>query len=92
MSDKAKRLAGLLGVTEDANWGSYPKEKIIRKIGETMLFSGGAEDTPKVMVSEYIAPGSLHHRDKTLEIEQNGRYVFLSVETMESIIAWATGK
>jgi len=63
---------------------------IKRNLGERMMFSGGAEETPLVSVGSFSMPGSLHDGDKNLMISQGkGKTVRLSVETMKAIIAWA---
>lgn len=60
----------------------------MKRQGETMLFSGGAECTPKVVVSRYYDPVSLHNGDVNFKIEQNGSMVALSPETMRAILKW----
>jgi hypothetical protein len=53
-----------------------------------MSFTGGSEVTPTVTVARYVMPGSLHNGDVTLRIDQYGRYVYLSPETMKEILKW----
>jgi hypothetical protein len=62
--------------------------KINKAVGECMLFSGGAEDTPCATVSVYRSPGSLNNGKKTLDIEQNGVKISLSLETMAAMIEY----
>jgi hypothetical protein len=65
-------------------------DPIKKKVGQQMLFTGGAEYTPRVQVSTFRCVGSLHNGDKNLLITQNGEgSVSLSVETMEAILKWA---
>lgn len=61
-----------------------------RNIGESMCFTGGAEHTPRVTVTRYNDPGSLHHGDKTLMIAdtQTGQGVCLSPQTIKEILRW----
>jgi len=60
----------------------------MKKFGETMLFSGGAEDTPLVSVGHFVQPGSLHHGDCSLVISQGSQMIRLSPETMKAILKW----
>jgi hypothetical protein len=60
----------------------------MKKIGETMLFSNGAEITPAVTVDRFYAEGSMHHLNTTFTIRQNGQTVQLSPETMRAILKW----
>lgn len=66
---------------------------IKRKVGERISITGGAEQTPTVIVDQFNEPGSLHNGDKTLLIVQGDRTarvaVTLSLETMKQIITWA---
>jgi hypothetical protein len=59
-----------------------------RPVGESMSFSGGAEETPTVRVVKYFCPGSLHHGEKTLVISQEGESIVLSPGTMQAILEW----
>ncbi len=61
---------------------------INKKLGERILFSGGGEDTPRVVVERYYQPLGLHHGEKHFAIEQNGQIVFLSPKTMQAILEW----
>ncbi len=64
----------------------------MKKFTDSMLFTGGAEPTPIVVVSKFSQPGSLNNGEPTLIIRQEvSGYVVevtLSPETMKSIIAW----
>ena len=60
----------------------------MKKPGETMMFTGGAEETPCVMISTHHAPGAMTHNDPTLVISQGDRLVRLSPETMKAILEW----
>jgi hypothetical protein len=66
-----------------------------QEIGERMVFTGGAENSPTVEVSTFNCPGSLNNGCKTLRITQsvNGREqtVSLSPGTMISILGWYHG-
>ena len=64
----------------------------MKQIGDKMLFSGGAEETPRVEVVQWINSGSLHDGDLTFVISQGegpGRTsIVLSPETMKAILKW----
>ena len=62
---------------------------IKKEVGEVMLFTGGAEETPRVEVSRYANPESLNHGEKTLLIQQYGEQVQISTETLRAILEWA---
>lgn len=70
---------------------------ITRKLGEKMVFTGGAENTPMVTVGFFVASESLNHEEKNLRIrqfnEETGKeeMVVLSPETMREILRWAEG-
>lgn len=60
-----------------------------RKVGDKMLFSGGAEHTPAVTVDRFRDPGSMHSGEITFKIEQGmGHHIFLSPGTMRAILKW----
>lgn len=69
---------------------------IKRKIGESMIFTGGAEESVQVEVIGFHAPGSMNHGDKTLRFNtamQSCSYgVSISPSTLQSVMDWATGK
>jgi hypothetical protein len=64
----------------------------MKQIGDKMLFSGGAEETPAVEVVRFKCPGSMHNGDSTLRIVQfqkgAAQVVELSPETMKAILKW----
>jgi len=60
----------------------------MRKYGERMSFSGGAENTLSVQVSRHNCPGSLHDGDITLRITQGEEQVHISPDTFQSILDW----
>lgn len=63
----------------------------MRKVGDRMAFTGGAEDTPIVQVSRFISDGfesSMNDGDITLEIHQGNQKVQVSPETIQSILNW----
>ena len=62
-----------------------------KNIGETCIFTGGAEPTPTITVKKYNAPGSLNSGEKTLSICQDGKEILLSPSTMEHILNWYKG-
>jgi hypothetical protein len=62
--------------------------KIAKKVGEKMMFSGGAEHTPTATVRRYKSPYSLHNGEKHLDIEQDGVRITLSLDTMMAMIQY----
>jgi len=58
-----------------------------RKIGDSMMFTGGAEPAPKVTVGHYPVAG-MHYGDPTLIIDQDGNTILLSPGTMQAILDW----
>ena len=62
-----------------------------KALGETMLFSGGAECTPKVTVSRFHMVGSLHNNEPALLIDTVQGRVLISPQTMKDIISWYEG-
>lgn len=62
-----------------------------------MVFTGGAEASPKVLVTTCNEPG-LHHGEKVLVVTQQyslplgEQCISLSIETMKEIIRWAEGE
>jgi hypothetical protein len=64
------------------------KAEPMKKVGDTMLFTGGAEKTPQVTVSTFLCPGSLNNGKRNLKITQDGVTIELSPETMEAILEW----
>lgn len=61
----------------------------MRKQGETMMFTGGAEPTPSVEVTRFQAHGSMNDGKPTLKITQGVEgYVLLSPDTIKAILAW----
>jgi hypothetical protein len=64
----------------------------MRKIGDKMCFSGGAEETPHVEVVKWIDHLSLHDGDPTFKITQGEgagmQSVILSPETLKEILRW----
>jgi hypothetical protein len=63
----------------------------MRKIGEVMLFTGGAETTPRVEVIQYHTRGSLNSGNTSFLISQDGKEVVLSPETLAAILQWYRG-
>ena len=61
----------------------------MKKVGDTMAFTGGAEDTPVVIVGACDSShGPMHMGDKVLIITQDKVKVVISPQTLESILAW----
>jgi hypothetical protein len=63
----------------------------MRKVGDRMAFSGGAEDTPIVQVTRFISDGfesSMNDGDTTLQIHQGNKMIQLSPETIQDILDW----
>jgi hypothetical protein len=56
--------------------------------GASIAITGGAEVTPIIEVSTFIAQGSMHDGDVTLSITQDDKTIQLSPETIQAIIAW----
>ncbi len=65
---------------------------IKRRLHETILITGGAEETPRITISKFNCPGSLNHGEKTMLIEQDGKRIQLSLQSIETIVAWARTK
>ena len=63
-------------------------EQMTKKVGDSSLFTGGAEKTPSVTVCRYYAPSSMNDGRKILQIEQDGAMISVSPETMKSILDW----
>ena len=59
----------------------------MKKLGETMMFTGGAEITPKVKVVRSSHLGCEH--EQVLDIEQGmGGIVNISPDTLRAILKW----
>lgn len=70
---------------------------INRKIGETIVITGGAEISPQVTVTQHYMPGSLNNGDKSFEIVQETfrgsvQTVILSPQTIEAVLKWGAQK
>ena len=63
-----------------------------RLVNECMSFTGGAEPTPTVTVVRYRCPGNLNNGEPSLLIEQGGRTVMVSPETLTAILNWYQGE
>lgn len=61
-------------------------------VGDSVAITGGAEVTPTVTVQRFVMPGSINNGNITLRIDQYGRYVYLSPETMRDILKWYEGE
>lgn len=66
---------------------------IKKKIGETMLFTGGAEDSVRAEIIGFHAPGSMNHGEKTIRFSPAmtpcSYGVSVSPKTLRSILKWA---
>lgn len=64
----------------------------MKKLGDTMMFSGGAEPTPQVKVVSFNAHGSMNDGKPTFIITPAGmspsQGLMLSPGTMKAILAW----
>jgi hypothetical protein len=60
-----------------------------RKVGERMLFTGGAErQSPVVTALRYFSPFPDTQGEEILRIEQGDQVVVLSPETLKNILEW----
>ena len=61
----------------------------MKKSGEMMCFTGGAEASPLVKVGKYHCAGSVNDGKPSLYIAQGEKdVVILSPETMQAILEW----
>jgi hypothetical protein len=60
----------------------------MKKLGEKMVFTGGAEVSPKVEITEYYQPGSMNHREQAISITQGNTTVQISPLTLVAILRW----
>lgn len=60
----------------------------MRKVGDCVLFTGGAESTPEVSVERYRHPFSLQDGENTLRIAQGDSSVVVSPATLQAILDW----
>lgn len=58
----------------------------MKQIGECMGFTGGDEDTP---VAEIVS-GRKNPRKRRVKITQNDQAIYLSLDTLRSILLWGT--
>ena len=59
----------------------------MKQPGDKVGFTGGAESTPLVEVGKCPWAGN-HNGEPILSIEQDGRFIVLSVQTMREILNW----
>lgn len=59
----------------------------MKNLGDKMMFTGGAETTPKVKVVESLRVG--HEGEQVLEIEQGMESIVnISPDTLRAILKW----
>jgi hypothetical protein len=63
-----------------------------KKLGDSMIFTGGAEQSPTAIVSKWNCPGSMHNGETTLKILSGATSIELSPDTMRAILAWYDSK